>query len=266
MTHPPKHTEFAAALEQATANAKPISPLRDDVGVDNLDAAYAIQRLQTDARIKDGHRLVGRKIGLTAKSVQKQLGVDSPDFGALFASMAYGEGEVIPASRFIAPKIEGEVALIMGRDLAEPQMTFADLIRSVEYVLPSLEIVDSRIANWDIGLVDTVADNASAGAFVLGGTARKLDGIDLARVEMSMRINGETASSGTGADCLGHPLNAALWLAKTLAEQGDPIREGDVVLTGALGPMAPVGAGDTVEAEISGLGQVSVQFGDADDD
>ncbi|WP_069816763.1 2-keto-4-pentenoate hydratase [Streptomyces sp. TP-A0874] len=253
-------TKAAAALAEAARTGVPCPPVAPLLSAADTDAAYAVQRLNIRQGVAAGRRIVGRKIGLTSPAVQRQLGVDQPDFGALFADMAVAEGDVVPAGRLLQPKVEAEVALVLGSDLPHDQCTVVDVIRAADFALPALEIVDSRVRDWDITIADTIADNASSGLFVLGGQPVPLTGLNLRTVRMTMLRNGEAVSEGTGADCLGSPLNAAAWLASTLAGMGDPLRAGDLVLTGALGPMVTVTPGDAFEARISNLGSVRVAF------
>jgi 2-keto-4-pentenoate hydratase len=258
------HEAIARALWDAAAARTPIAPVREAAARAGIpidaDNAYAIQRINRDRRVRGGDRVIGRKIGLTAKSVQAQLGVESPDFGDLWASTSFGDGDEVPMASLIQPKVEAEVALVLGRDLDTPAATVADVIRGTEFALAALEIVDSRIERWQIGLFDTVADNASAAAFVLAGDPVRLDRLALREARMTLARNDETASEGVGHACLGHPLNAAAWLARALSRAGEPLRAGDIVLTGALGPMVPARAGDRFEAAIEGLGRVAVRF------
>lgn len=248
----------AELLWEADVTATPISPIRDLVGTStDVDAAYAIQQINTDRKIATGLRVSGRKIGVTSKAVQQQIGVDTPDFGTLFAQTEFGDGTDIPTHRMIQPRAEGEVALVLERDLDSAPHGFAEVIRAVAFALPAIEVVDSRIENWQISLVDTVADNASCGFYVVGSRPVTLREFDIRTVPMSMSINGAEVSTGTGAECLGNPLHAARWLADELCARGIPLRAGQVVMTGALGPLRPVAAGDELVARFGQLGTVT---------
>lgn len=254
----------ADRLFEAQRSGTACDPVRDllatgDVAAD-LAAAYAVQEINTRRALDAGRVLVGRKIGLTSKAVQKQLGVDQPDYGMLFADMAVPDGWEIARSRLIQPKAEAEVAFVLGRDLDSEHITVAEVMRAVEYALPAIEVVDSRVAGWNIRILDTIADNASSGLYVLGNEPRKLDGLDLRLCGMVMEIKGEPVTTGAGVACLGHPLNAMWWLATVMARVGRPLKAGDTVLSGALGPMVPAAWGETVEARITGLGSVRAVF------
>ena len=247
-------------LRGAAASGTPVAPVRDLIAAGGLGAAYEVQDANTRHSLENGRRLVGRKIGLTSLAVQRQLGVDQPDYGMLFADMDVSEGIPISLDQVIQPKVEAEIAIVVGRDLPHPDVTTAEMIRAVEYVVPAIEVVDSRVANWDIRIWDTVADNASSGLFVLGAVPRKLEGLDLRTCGMVMEVKGEPISVGAGIACLGSPITAALWLARVMARVGRPLLEGDVILSGALGPMAGVNRGDVVEARINGVGTVRAAF------
>ncbi|MCG5451048.1 MULTISPECIES: 2-keto-4-pentenoate hydratase [Micromonospora] len=248
-------------LADARSTGKPCAPLRGRLLPEgDVEAAYRVQQLQARAWQGRGERRVGAKIGLTSRAVQETFGVFQPDFGMLTDAMAVGDGVEVPIDRLLQPRVEAEIAFVLDKDLPNPQLTTVDLIRAVDHVLPAIEIVDSRIAAWDISIVDTVADNASSGLFVLGTTPRRLADVDLRLCGMVLEHAGEPVSVGAGAACLGNPLHALQWLAGTLARAGDPLRAGDVVLSGALGPMVPVTPGAAYEARISGLGSVRTSF------
>ncbi len=253
---------IASALENALNICQAIPPIKTALGGESasVDDAYAVQEINTKKALANGRRLVGRKIGLTSKVVQTQLGVDQPDFGMLFADMAYGDGEMIPIENYIQPKVESEIALVLKHDLDKEQHTFADIITATDYALAAIEIVDSRIENWKISLIDTVADNASSAAFVLGSRPVKLENIDLINCKMTMHRGAEVVSQGQGKACLANPLNAAVWLADEMVKRGRPLLAGDIVLTGALGPMVVVQAGDAFVVEIEGFDPVTAVF------
>lgn len=252
---------LAERIRNAGESGAATKPVRDELAPGDIATAYAIQKVNTQRWIKQGRRLVGRKIGLTSRSVQVQLGVDQPDYGMLFADMALYDGEEVPLSRVMQPKVEGEVALVLERDLKHADLSMAELISAVAYAVPAIEIVGSRIENWNIKIQDTIADNASSGLFVLGNDPKRLDGLDLRLCGMVMERRGDQISVGAGAACLGNPLNAALWLARTMVDVGAPLKAGDVLMTGALGPMGTVAPGDVIEVRINGLGSVRTVFG-----
>lgn len=249
-------SDVADRLEGAFSERSPIAPVREDLAASGIFGAYGVQAELVRRWRTAGRRIVGRKIGLTSRAVQQQLGVDRPDFGTLMADMSRMSGESIAPDEVLQAKVEAEVALVLARELDAPDVTLTELLSAVDYVLPAIEVVGSRIADWDISILDTIADNASCGLFVLGTRPVSPSAVDLEAVTMEMDVDGEVRSRGTGADCLGHPYRAALWLARQLAELGESLRAGDVVMTGALGPMVPLEAGQRVVARIDGLGEV----------
>lgn len=250
----------AQRLWDAEANRTPCAPIRDLIGERDIDLAYAIQQRNVERHQQAGRRISGRKIGITAKSVQRQLNVFEPDFGTLFADMEIGHGGVVPAGRLIRPQVEAEVMIVLGRDLDHAAITFSDVIRATDFAIASLEIVDCRLQDWDIRITDTVSDNAAAALYVVGALPRPIQGLDLANCAMTLHRNGELVSEGRGEMCMGHPLNGAVWLARALQRLGTPLRAGDAILTGALGPMVPAEPGDRFEARIDGLGNVVAEF------
>ncbi len=253
----------AIRIRTAAETATPCAPIRDLVPNDDTDAAYAVQDLNTTHRLSQGATLVGRKIGLTSAAIQKQLGVDQPDYGMLFADKSVTSGDEIAIAHLLQPRVEAEIAFVLGDDLDAEGLTTIDLINAIDYVLPAIEVVDSRINDWDITIADTIADNASSGMFVLGDSPRGLSEFDLRLCGMVMERRGEVVSTGAGAACLGNPLIATRWLAEVMAAAGRPLCSGDVVLSGGLGPMVSVQPGDVFEARISGLGGVSAVFSSA---
>ncbi|UFH29324.1 2-keto-4-pentenoate hydratase [Pseudomonas sp. CIP-10] len=255
---------IANLLWDAQRQKLPCAPVREyfegKSEVDQALLAYAVQQVNVQRQVEGGRRIVGRKIGLTSPAVQKQLGVDRPDFGTLLDDMAIVDGEPIDTARLLQPKVEAEIALVLERDLDRERHTVADLIDATAYALAAIEVVDSRITGWNIRFVDTVADNASSGLFVLGTQPVGLSKLDLAGLSMRMTRGEELVSQGAGAACLGNPLNAARWLADTLVQVGTPLRAGDVVLTGALGPMVAVESRHTYTAWIDGFAPVRAIF------
>ncbi|MGF3056553.1 2-keto-4-pentenoate hydratase [Microbacterium sp. YY-01] len=258
-THDPAITEAVERLRTAARTATPCAPVRDIITT--LDDAYAVQSHIVGAEIDSGRRIGGRKIGLTSTAVQQQLGVDRPDFGALYADEIFMSGHRVDLACFIAPRVEAEIAFVLDRDLDMTHPSAADVQAAIGLVAPAIEIVDSRIIDWDITLIDTVADNASGAASVIGQARSfaSLD-LDLRDVGMVMERGTQAVSVGAGAACLGHPLVAVTWLAQELARRGNPLRAGDLIMSGALGPMASVTSAGAYEARIEGLGSVRVEF------
>ncbi|MFE6647291.1 2-keto-4-pentenoate hydratase [Nocardioides sp. NPDC057772] len=255
---------IAAAAERlatAAATGTPVPPMRDLLEPTDLVAAYAIQERLTAARVAGGATIVGRKIGLTSKAVQEQIGVDTPDFGVLFDDMAYADGDVLPADAILQPRAEAEIAFVLASDLADGDLSYDQVREAIDYAVAAIEICGSRIADWKIAFGDTVADNASAGAYVLGADRKTLDEFEPREVTMSMSVDDEEVSTGTGEACLGDPVNAVQWLARYARDFGEPLRAGQLILSGALGPMRPIAAGNTVRSTVSGLGSVAFSVG-----
>jgi len=253
--------EAAERLRVAAASGEPCPPVRDLIGSDDLAAAYAVQERLTQARLAGGGRVVGRKIGLTSEAVQQQLGVDQPDFGVLFEDMQFSGGDTIPADAVLQPRAEAEIAFVLAEDLDEGDLDYDQVRSAIAYAVAAIEVCGSRVAGWDISFGDTVADNASSGVYVLGPERRKLDSFEPKDVSMSMTIDGEEVSTGTGAACLGDPVNAVVWLARQAREFGEPLTAGQVILSGALGPMRPIEPGNTVRSTVAGLGTVTFTVG-----
>ncbi|MFG1923361.1 2-keto-4-pentenoate hydratase [Cryptosporangium sp. NPDC048952] len=252
--------EAAERLLTAERERRPGSPVRDLLGDSDIAAAYAVQQRVIAAKLAAGARQIGRKIGLTSEAVQKQVGVDRPDFGLLLDDMLYRHGDAIPISRLLQPRAEAEIAFVLAEDIEDPDVTPESLTRAVAYASPAIEVVDSRVRDWDIVITDTVADNASSGVFVLGSAQLSLEEFVPRTVTMRMLNNGVEVSAGDGTACLGDPLAAVAWLARTAIEFGAPLRAGEIVLSGALGPLAPVAAGDELSVLLRPLGTVSVTF------
>lgn len=255
----------AARLEAAESTRKPCAPVRDLLGETDIELAYAVQRRLTEHRLAAGAKIVGRKIGLTSPAVQRQLGVDQPDLGVLFDDMDVTGLAEVPSGRLLQPKAEAEVAFVLGADLDHEISGVDDVRAAVSYAVAALEIVDSRIADWDIKITDTVADNGSSALYVLGDKKLTLDEFEPVDVVMKLYSDGELVSEGDGAACLGDPLEALVWLARTARAFGAPLRAGQVVLSGALGPMIPAPPGSVIRMELSSLGSVTATFSREDD-
>ena len=259
-------SEAARRLRDAAESGVPCEPVRHILGTDSdIDAAYRVQQCNTDLAIAAGRRVSGHKIGLTAQVVQAQLGVDQPDFGVLFADMCIADGVDIPPGRLLQPRAEAEIAVVLEDDLDKGEHCLVDVIGATAYLLAAIEIVDSRIAGWNITIADTVADNASCGLYVLGSRPVPLSAVDVREVDMCLNVNGRQASTGRGSACLGNPLHAMVWLADTMCRRGTPLRAGECIMTGALGPMVPITPGNEIHAELNPIGSVSARLQPARD-
>lgn len=258
---PEKIKQYGNALYDALATSAAIDPLTAAEPEMTIDDAYAIQIVMMEKRLAEtGERMLGKKIGITSQAVMNMLKVNQPDYGQLTSGMLVESGGGIPSGKLIAPKAEGELAFVLKHDLQGPGVTNADVLRATDYVIPCIEVVDSRIRDWKIRIQDTVADNGSSGYYVLGESTINPHDIDLTLVGMTLEKNGEVAVTGAGAAALGNPVNAVAWLANELGKRGIALRAGEVILSGALAAMVPVVKGDNIVASFGGIGSVSVRF------
>ncbi len=257
---PSAHEAAAERLRTATADSVACEPVRGLLGsAAETEAGYAVQQLNTDHWLAAGRRISGHKVGLTNPAVQQQLGMDEPIWGVLYADVCRTDGDDIGGAGLMQPRVEVEVAVVLDTDLDKGTHTVADVVSATAYVLPALEIVDSRMA-WDITSADMIADNAGSGLYVLGTRPVPLTAVDLRRVEMQLTINGSDAATGNGAACLGNPLNSVLWLADALCKYGTPLQAGECIMTGSLCGMLPLSPGDQIHAEIEALGPITAHL------
>ncbi len=260
------HQTLAERLWNAQMSGQPCRALTETNPDITVADAYTIQRINLDRRMNERGlfgpkaRLVGQKIGITSVAVQNWLGVAEPDFGGLLDDMAVPDAGTADIGKLLQPRVEGEIAFVLNKCLVGPGITAAHVVAATECILPAIEIIDSRIADWKFQIQDTIADNASSGMFVLGTQPMKLTGCNLRTLGMTLRKNGVVVSSGAGAACLGNPVNAVVWLANKLGELGTQLNSGQVLLSGALGPVSPVVAGDVVSVAIGRMGEVTVGF------
>ncbi|MDR1066144.1 MAG: fumarylacetoacetate hydrolase family protein [Clostridiales bacterium] len=254
-----KIKRFADTLYNSERRRESVPPLTAEDPALTIDDAYAIQLCNVDRVVKEGFRISGKKIGLTSPGIQKQLGVNEPDYGHLFSAMESADGK-INASHLILPKIEGELAFILKKDLDGGAVTVEDVRAATDYVVAAFEIVDSRVENWNIKLIDTVSDNASSGRYILGEKTVSLDDINPSEVSMKLYKNKKLEQEGTGAAVLGDPKLAVAWLANKLWSYGVTLKKGEVILSGAFSAAPAAVAGDFFEAEFAGLGSVKAWF------
>jgi 2-keto-4-pentenoate hydratase len=251
---------LAALLLDAYETRTPVPPPTQTFDGLTLDDAYAVQQIQIRARMRSGAGIAGYKVGLTSEPMRQQFGVNEPDFGHLLTDMAYLADAPVPVSGFLQPRAEPEIALVLGKPLRGPRVTVTDVAAATSAVVPAIEIIDSRIADWKISLLDTVADNASSGGFVVGQSPVPLENLDLSLTGCVLRRNGRIAGTGAGAAVLGSPLHAATWLANELLGRGAQLEPGHVILTGSVTAAIPVTAGDAVTASFDRLGSVTAVF------
>lgn len=254
----PDITELAARLHEAERTGVACAPLTEtDPGLTIADA-YAVQQANTERRLAAGELLRGRKVGLTSRAMQEMLGVDEPDFGVLFAGMVLEDGAAIATGDLLQPRVEAEIGFLLRSDLRGPGVSSAMAAEAIGFAVATLEVIDSRIADWKIRLADTIADNASSGRVVLGTRLVPLDRLDLRLGGVVVTRNGELAETGAGAAVLGNPVRCVAWLANKLAEFGEGLRAGELILPGAMHRAVDLAPGDVVRAEFSGLGAVTV--------
>ncbi|MFQ5762491.1 MAG: 2-keto-4-pentenoate hydratase [Candidatus Bathyarchaeia archaeon] len=250
----------AKALFDAEANRAPIQPLTADNPSLTVEDAYRIQSNVLQMKKDQGERIVGKKIGLTSKAIQTQLGVFEPDYGQITHKMVVADGSALSMMQLIKPKVEAEVAFILKQDLQGPSVTTADVLRATEGVMPVLEIIDSRIRDWKIKIQDTIADNASSARVVTGGALTALGNLQLNLIGAVFEKNGGIVATGAGAAVLGHPAHSVAWLANKLSEFGEPLRAGEIVLSGSLTAAVDASAGDVFRVSFDRLGSVAVRF------
>ncbi|MEA2446291.1 MAG: 2-keto-4-pentenoate hydratase [Thermoleophilales bacterium] len=254
--------EAADRLIAAADAPRQCDPVRDILGETDIAAAYSVQQVLTENSLTRGRRIVGHKIGLTSPSVQRQLGVDQPDSGVLFADMQVANGGTVPPGKLLQPKVEAEIAFILAEDL-DGDLSESRIRAAAGVAAPAIEIVDSRVRDWSISIVDTIADNGSSALFVLGTHTVPASDVDFSSRTMQLTEDGLVVSTGRGSDCLGSPLNALRWLARTAQQNRSPLRASHIVLSGALGPMVPVRPGARYAAQIDAIGCVEVSFAEA---
>ena len=251
----------AQLLRDAELSGNPIPPFSGRDPSFDVERAYEVQRIGIADRIAGGDRVRGHKVGLTSVALQQLVGVDEPDYGIVLESTVLESDEPIDLASMISPRVEAEIAFVLERPLRGPGIRPVDVLAATRWVLPSLEIIDSRIADWKIGLVDTVADNASCGRVVLGTAATRPEGFDLRLVGMALYRSGTLFNTGAGAAALGHPANAIAWLVNKFAELGEGVDAGELVMPGALAaPVVDVVPGDVITAEFDRLGAVTARF------
>lgn len=252
--------EAATRLIEAEVTKQVIEPLTVSYPGITVDEAYHTQLEIIRRKVENGGIIVGKKIGATSKAIQNMFGVNQPDYGHLLADMMFIEGETISLENYIQPKVEFEIAFILKKDLKGPNVSIVDVIDATNYIVPAIEVIDSRIEDWKIKFEDTVADNGSSASAIIGGKPTKLEGIDLTRIGMVAYQNGEMIDTGAGAAVLGNPLRSVAWLANSLSKYGVSLNAGEIILSGALTRAVEVKKNDTFTAEFAHIGSVTASF------
>lgn len=252
--------ELAESLRQAEKNRKAVAPLTERHPSLSIEDAYSIQMLNVDARLKAGGKIIGKKVGLTSKAMQDSLGVNEPDFGHLFADMVQAEEVPLSISAYLQPKIEAELAFILGEDLKGPGVSIADVLRASAGVMASFEVIDSRVADWKIKIQDTIADNGSSAGLLLGAELFPVSACNLKYVGLVLEKNGKIIDTAAGGAVLGHPAASVAWLANSLGSMGTTLRKGEIILSGSFTKAYPVAPGDNFSAHFGGLGSVKISF------
>ncbi|MCC2338048.1 2-keto-4-pentenoate hydratase [Bacillus cereus group sp. MYBK71-2] len=252
--------ELADELLQAEDSRVGIPPFTERYANLSVEDAYNIQLEVVERKLKNGRYVIGKKVGLTSVAMQQMLGVNEPDYGHLLDDMKIENGSTISISSFVSPKIEAEIGFVLEKDLKGPNITYIDVLMATKYVVPTLEIIDSRISDWKIKLVDTVADNGSSAKVVIGDTFSSIDKVDLRTTGMTLYKNNSLIATGAGAAALGHPAQAIAWLANKLHEFNIELKAGELILPGALSGAVSVNSKDSIQADFGSLGSVSVAF------
>ena len=252
--------KIANELIDAENHQYSVAPLTERYSELTVSDAYQIQLEVIGKKLKEGHEVIGKKVGLTSKAMQQMLGVDEPDYGHLLDDMKIADEATVKIAEFISPKVEAEIGFILEQDLVGPNVNYLDVLMATKYVVPTIEIIDSRISDWKIKLVDTVADNGSSARVVVGKKLTPIEGLDLRTQGMVLYKNADLVATGSGTAALGHPAQAVAWLANKLHEFGITLKAGELILPGALSGAIPVADGDTISADFGPLGTVSVTF------
>lgn len=252
--------EYAHELLKAEETRQAVQALTDRDEQLTVKDAYQIQLEAVNVKLAQGKKVIGKKVGLTSAAMQKMLNVNEPDYGHLLDDMRVENGATVKSDSMISPKIEAEIGFVLAEDLVGPNITYLDVMMATKYVVPTLEIIDSRVEDWKIKLIDTVADNGSSAKVVVGDKYTAPGGVDLRTAGMSLFKNNELLATGAGAAALGHPAHAIAWLANKLHEFGITLKKDELILPGALSGAVPVAAGDTIEAKFGALGSVTVHF------